>query len=160
MYVLYNGRNLSIDDFYSENSSDPPSCPLAPASNEPIIAYLQQEHVHYAWAITWLGNPIIFKTDGNIILADPRVIIDHILDRIPAYTEAVLHADRPSMLSVVPSHASYPVILRMMDAEHVTYHMKRFPSEPGFDIVAVTSLSKTVPLSRSKDFQDAFPGCI
>src|SRR5205085_1957569 len=66
------------------------SCPIAPANNDPIIAYLQHEHVHYAWAITWIGNPIIFKTNNGIIMSDPRTIIYHNgLGRIPAYTEAV-----------------------------------------------------------------------
>ncbi len=138
-----------------------PSCTIAPASNDAIIAYLQKEHVHYAWAIQWVGNPIIFKTNNSIILADPRVIIFHYgLGRIQAYTEALLHADRPSMLSIVPHNKRYPAILRIMDAQHVTYHMKRFPSEPGYDIIAVTSLSQTVPISSSQDFQGAFSYCI
>jgi hypothetical protein len=124
-----------------------PSCTIAPASNDAIIAYLQKEHVHYAWAIQWVGNPIIFKTNNSIILADPRVIIFHYgLGRIQAYTEALLHADRPSMLSIVPHNKRYPAILRIMDAQHVTYHMKRFPSEPGYDIIAVTSLSQRVAI--------------
>src|SRR5205085_2132735 len=49
-----------------------PSCPIAPAYNDPIIAYLQHEHVHYAWAVSWISYPILFKTNGGIILADPR----------------------------------------------------------------------------------------
>jgi len=138
-----------------------PSCTIAPASNDAIIAYLQKEHVHYAWAIQWVGNPIIFKTNNSIILADPRVIIFHYgLGRIPAYTEALLHADRPSMLSIVPRNERYPAILRIMDAQHVTYHMQRFPSEPGYDIIAITSPSQTVPISSSQDFQGAFSYCI
>jgi len=104
-----------------------PSCTIAPASNDAIIAYLQKEHVHYAWAIQWVGNPIIFKTNNSIILADPRVIIFHYgLGRIQAYTEALLHADRPSMLSIVPHNKRYPAILRIMDAQHCNISYEAF----------------------------------
>ena len=138
-----------------------PSCPIAPAYNDPIIAYLQQEHVHYAWAITWIGNPIIFKTNDGIILSDPRSILYHNgLGRVPAYTEAVLHADRPAMLTIVKHNDVHPVLLKILDQKQVTYTAKRFPSEPGYDVLVVTSLSRTVGLSESKAFSAAFPGCI
>ena len=138
-----------------------PSCPIAPAYNDPIIAYLQHEHVHYAWAITWIGNPIIFKTNDGIIMSDPRTIIYHNgLGRIPAYTEAVLHADRPSMLTIVKHNDTYPTLLKILDAKQVTYKVMRFPSEPGYDVLVVTQLSRTVSVLESKDFKTAFPGCI
>ena len=137
------------------------SCPIAPAYNDPIIAYLQHEHVHYAWAITWIGNPIIFKTNDGIIMSDPRTIIYHNgLGRIPAYTEAVLHADRPSMLTIVKHNDTYPTLLKILDAKQVTYKVMRFPSEPGYDVLVVTQLSRTVSVLESKDFKTAFPGCI
>ncbi len=137
------------------------SCPIAPAYNDPIIAYLQHEHVHYAWAITWIGNPIIFKTNDGIIMSDPRTIISHYgLGRIPAYTEAVLHADRPSMLTIVKHNDTYPTLLKILDAKQVTYKVMRFPSEPGYDVLVVTQLSRTVSVLESKDFKTAFPGCI
>ena len=137
------------------------SCPIAPANNDPIIAYLQQEHVHYAWAITWIGNPIIFKTNDGIIMSDPRTIIYHNgLGRIPANTEAVLHADRPSMLTIVKHNDTYPTLLKILDAKQVTYKVMRFPSEPGYDVLVVTQLSRTVSVLESKDFKTAFPGCI
>ena len=137
------------------------SCPIAPANNDPIIAYLQHEHVHYAWAITWIGNPIIFKTNDGIIMSDPRTIIYHNgLGRIPAYTEAVLHADRPSMLTIVKHNDTYPTLLKILDAKQVTYKVMRFPSEPGYDVLVVTQLSRTVSVLESKDFKTAFPGCI
>ena len=137
------------------------SCPTAPAYNDPIIAYLQRQHVHYAWAITWIGNPITFKTDNSIIVADPRPVMAHNgLGRIPAYTEDLLHADRPAMLTIISSHDTYPVLLQTLDSLHVTYQSARFPSEPGYHVLAVTSLSRTVSLLESKGFWTAFPGCI
>ncbi|GAC1304634.1 MAG: hypothetical protein NVSMB27_43690 [Ktedonobacteraceae bacterium] len=137
------------------------SCPIAPANDEPIIAYLQHEHVHYAWAITWIGNPIIFKTNDGIIMADPRTILANgSLGRVPAYDEAVLHANRPAMLTMVPQDEAYPPLLSILDSLHVTYHTARFPSEPGYQVLVVTSLSRTVSILESKDFAQAFPGCI
>lgn len=138
-----------------------PSCPIAPAYNDPIIAYLQHEHVHYAWAITWIANPIIFKTREGIIMSDPRLITyNYGQGRIPAYTEAVLHADRPAMLTIVKYNDNYPLLLKILDAKQVTYKQMRFPSEPGYDVLVVTQLSRTFPLQQSNEFKTAFPGCI
>jgi len=142
-----------------------PSCPIAPANNDPIIAYLQHEHVHYAWAITWIGNPIIFKTNDGIILSDPRLIINRFINyhdpgRYPAYTKALLHADRPAMLTLVMHQDTYPMLLRLLDSRHVTYKARRFPSEPGYDVLVVTSLSRTLPIEATHTFTAAFPGCI
>ena len=138
-----------------------PSCPMAPANNDPIIAYLQQQHVHYAWAIPWIGNPIIFKTNASVILADPRPILYHNgWGRIPSYGRAVLHADRPAMLTFVSTHDTDPLLLRTLDALHVTYQTARFPSEPGYEVLVVTSLSRTVSLFESTKFRSIFPGCI
>lgn len=138
-----------------------PSCPIAPAYDDNIIAYLQQQHVHYAWAITWIGNPIIFKTNGAIIFADPRPIMAHNgVGRIPEYTAAVLHANRPAMLTIIPSHDPYPALLKTLDTLHVTYKTALFPSETGYQVLVVTSLSRTVSVLESKSFFGAFPGCI
>jgi hypothetical protein len=162
MLLMYFGAQAASHGLNNPDTTfQSPSCPQAPAYNDQIIAYLQQEHVHYAWAISWVGNPIIFKTNDGIITADPREVMYHYgLGRIPAYTQALLHADRPSMLSVVLHNEKYPHILRIMDAQHVTYHMKRFPSEPGYDVIVVTSLSRTVHISKTRDFEIAFLGCI
>ncbi|MEO9057441.1 MAG: hypothetical protein ABI396_04630, partial [Ktedonobacteraceae bacterium] len=138
-----------------------PSCPIAPAYDDGIISYLRQQHVHYAWAITWVGSPITFKTNSSIITADPRFLITHTgLGRIPAYTEDVLHANRPAMLSIIRNNDPAPALLRTLDALHVTYSTARFPSEPGYQVLVVTSLSRTVSLFESKGFGPAFPGCI
>lgn len=138
-----------------------PSCPIAPAYDDGIITYLQQQHVHYAWAITWVGSPITFKTNSSIITADPRFLLTHNgLGRIPDYTEDVLHANRPAMLTIIRSNDATPALLRTLNALHVTYTTARFPSEPGYQVLVVTSLSRTVSLFESKGFGSAFPGCI
>src|SRR6266700_1950933 len=135
------------------------SCTTAPANNDAIIAYLQQEHVHYAWAITWIGNPIIFKTNEGIIMTDPRLIISHYsLGRIPLYSYDLLQADRPAILTLVQHEDTYPALLKILNARKVTYHTRRFPSEQGYDVLVVTALSRTVPMLSTQLYASAFPG--
>jgi hypothetical protein len=137
------------------------SCPIAPAYNDQIIAYLQQEHVHYGWAISWIANPIIFKTNDAIILTDPRPIIFHSgMGRIPADTVAVMKADRPSMLTLIRHNDAYPILERLLDTKQVTYHAMRFPSQRGYDVLVLTALSRTVSLYETSGFGTAFPNCI
>ncbi|MHB8596871.1 MAG: hypothetical protein ACYDER_08675 [Ktedonobacteraceae bacterium] len=138
-----------------------PSCPMAPANDDPIIAYLQQEHVHYAWAIPWIGNPITFKTNNSIITADPRPIINFMgLTRIVAYLRDVSLANRPALLAFVRHNDPHPLLLRILDTRHITYQAAYFPSEPGIDVLVVTRLSRTLSLYESKYLQEVFTPCI
>lgn len=138
-----------------------PSCPMAPANDAPIIAYLQQEHVHYAWAIPWIGNPITFKTNGGIITADPRPTINFMgLTRIVAYLRDVSLANRPALLAFVPHNAPYPLLLWILDTKHITYRAAYFPAEPGIDVLVVTRLSRTLSLYESQYLRDVFKPCI
>lgn len=135
-----------------------PFCNRTPANNDAIIAYLQKEHIQYAWANNWLAYPIIFKTHESIIMSDPLPFIRHIpmLDRIPAYTQAVLHADRPSFVVLVSHSDPYPPILKLFDAGNVTYHLARFPSQAGKDVLVVTPLNQTVSPFQGSSFFDIF----
>ncbi|MBA2286664.1 MAG: hypothetical protein H0W02_14400 [Ktedonobacteraceae bacterium] len=137
------------------------ACGEAPANNDAIIAYLQHEHVRYAWGITWVGNAITFKTNERIIVADPRVIMIRAtnLGRIPAHMRAVEAADRPAMISLIQHGDPLPPLIRILHADHVTYQSALFPSEPGFDVLVVTSLSRTVSPLESHDFWKVFPYC-
>ena len=138
-----------------------PSCPIAPANDDPIIAYLQQEHVHYAWAIPWIGNPITFKTNDGIITADPRPIINFSgVTRINAYLQDVSLAHRPAILTFVPHNDPAPLLLWILHAKHITYKAAYFPSEPGIDVLVVTRLSRTLSLYASKYLRDVFANCI
>jgi hypothetical protein len=133
-------------------------CTRAPANNDAVIAYMQREHIHYAWANNWIAYPIIFKTHESIIISDPLPIIRQIpmLDRIPAYTEAVRHADRPSFLVLVKHDDPYPALLGLLDAEQVTYHVARFPSQEGRDVLVVTPLNRTVSPFDTSQFLSIF----
>lgn len=123
-----------------------PYCTLPPANNDAIITYMQREHIHYAWANNWIAYPIVFKTQGSIIISDPLPIIRHIpiLDRIPAYTDAVQQADRPSLLVFVKRSDPRPQLLRWLDAQNTTYRVARFPAQEGTDVLVVTPLNRTV----------------
>lgn len=129
-------------------------CTIAPANYTPIIAYMQQEHIQYAWASNLLGYQISFETNNSIILADPLALIHPAIsiNRIPSYTDAVKNADRPSMLLFVKHGDPHPRLLQALDAEQVTYRVAYFPSEPGVDVMVVTPLSRTVSPLASKDF--------
>ncbi|HEX9134990.1 MAG TPA: hypothetical protein VF844_22115 [Ktedonobacteraceae bacterium] len=133
-------------------------CNRAPANNDAIIAYMQSEHIQYAWANNWLAYSIVFKTHESIIISDPLPIIRHIpmLDRIPAYTEAVRHADRPSFLILVKHDDPYPAILKLFDAKQVAYDVARFPSQEGRDVLVVTPLNRTVSPFDASSFFDFF----
>ena len=136
-------------------------CLEAPASDAPIIAYLQKEHVSYAWASNWLAYGIVFKTNGGIIAADPLPFLPRNpnIDRVPANTEAVRHADRPALLVFVHHDDARPLLLQYLDEQRVTYRAARFPSQPGIDVLVVTPLSRTVSPFESPVFQNIFTSC-
>ncbi len=126
-------------------------CTYAPANNDAIIAYLEREHIHYAWANNWIAYPIVFKSHASIIVSDPLPVIRNIpiLDRIPAYTEAVRKADRPSFLILVKHNDPYPLMLELLDIQKVQYKVARFPSQDGRDVLVITPLHQTVsPLDK------------
>ena len=135
-----------------------PFCLEAPANNDPIIAYMQREHIRYAWAANLLGYPIVFKTNGSIIIANPLALTKPPLaiNRIPAYTAAVQHADRPSILIFAQHNDPHPALLTMLDKQQITYQVARFPSEPGIDVLVVTPLNRTVSPFASKAFNGFF----
>lgn len=129
-------------------------CTIAPANYEPLIDYMKKERIRYAWASNLLGYQISFLTNNEIVLADPlaRIHPSISIDRIPAYTEAVKNADRPSFLVFVKHGAIYPSFLQILDAEKVTYKYALFPSQPGVDVMVVTPLNRTVSPFESPSF--------
>ncbi len=137
-----------------------PYCTIGPANNTPIIAYMQQQHIRYAWATNFLAYPIVFKTDSQIIAADPLPLMHPkvAINRIPAYTTMVIHADRPSFLVFVRHGDAHPSLLRTFTSEGIIYRYALFPSEPGVDILIVTPLNRTVSPTSSKGFDIFFCG--
>ena len=135
-----------------------PFCLEAPANNGPTITYMQSRHITRAWAPNLLGYPIVFKTNGSIIIANPLALTNppQAINRIPAYTSAVQQADRPSFLVFAGHDDQHPAILKMLDDEGVTYQAARFPAEPGFDVLVVTPVNRTVSPLESKAFNGFF----
>jgi hypothetical protein len=127
-----------------------------PTDQYPIINYMQHAHIQYAWATGWLGDPITFKTNGALIVTERP-------GRIPANNNTVLHADRPSIFFLVRHNDLHPAILKAVDAKNITYHIERFYSEPGIDLLLVTPLNRTIsPLDPAFNnlFQKVFRGCL
>lgn len=137
-----------------------PWCTIAPANYAPIIAYMEQEHIQYAWATNLLAYPISFLTNNRIVMADPEALIhpNAVINRIPSYTDAVNNADRPGLLVFVKHGDPHPYLLQQLDAEHVTYKAALFPSQPGVDVLVVRPLSRTVSPSESKNFDIFYCG--
>ncbi|HYT28892.1 MAG TPA: hypothetical protein VEL72_07725 [Ktedonobacteraceae bacterium] len=134
--------NLSYPNYDFQS----PYCPIIPANYDPIITYMEQQHIRYAWATNLLGHPITFETNSRVIVVDPLEVTHPPLaiNRIPAYTDAVYHANRPSLVVFVQHTDPRPLLLRLLDADQVTYHVARFPSEPAIDVMVVTPLSRTI----------------
>jgi len=127
-----------------------------PTDQSPIINYMQQAKIRYAWAAGWLGDPITFKTNGALLVTELH-------GRIQANSNAVLHADRPGIFFLAQHDDTHPALLKVLDTDHVTYHIERFYSEPGVDLLLVTPLNRTVsPLDPAFNnlFQVVFRGCL
>ena len=155
-------------------------CRIAPADNGPLIAYMQREHIHYAWASHWIGEPIRFKTHEQIIVDSPVTILKYIrrhhvtkltpADRLGAAdlvkrTErlsqpilSIFNADRPGFITFIRHGDPYPELLRVFDALHIHYRYAIFPSQPGYDMVIAMPLNRTVELTEYPDFIFMF-GC-
>ncbi len=134
------------------------ACAAAPLDDEPIIAYMQQQHIKYAWATMWIGNAIVFKTEGSILVADPRIITVGATNHIPAMTAAVSHADRPAILAFALHTDAHPDLLKALDAMGVAYQLARFPAEQGLDVVVVTP-DRTLSPYDANSLGSWFYGC-
>ena len=136
------------------------ACTMAPANNDPVIAYLQSQHIRYVWTHGWMGDPIAFKTDGAIVTADARFLTGYqpYLGRIQQYTLAVWHAERPSIIILVHSSDPNPAKLQLLANWNVTYHLQRFPSEPGYDLLVITPLNRSLTPKEVTNVTGSFAG--
>jgi hypothetical protein len=145
--VAYFGGQLSTYELTNPDEAFQSAyCTIAPANYGPIITYLEQQHIQYVWGTNLLVNPISFETDNRIIVADPEAILHPklVINRIPSYTDAVAHADRPTFLMFIKHGDPHPYLLQLLDAQHVTYKVAYFRSQPGVDVMAVTPLNQNV----------------
>jgi hypothetical protein len=127
-----------------------------PTNVDPIVNYLKNQHIHYVWATNWVGDHITFETDDSIVATKTGI-------RIMSDYQALMHADRASVLALAAHDDHHPDFLRELDANHVTYRVARFYSAPGVDALVVTPLNRTLSPSdpaSSRLFQQAFRGCL
>ena len=108
-----------------------------PTDVTPLIEYMQRNNLHYAWASSWIGNRITFETNGAIIATD-------LPGRVPANSRLVLRQNLPSIFILARQNNVHPAFLRLLDTNHITYHVQRFYSEPGINVLLVTPLNGTV----------------
>ncbi|HLZ25651.1 MAG TPA: hypothetical protein VKQ30_26295 [Ktedonobacterales bacterium] len=127
-----------------------------PTNLGPLISYMQSANIQHVWAVGWVADPITFETDSAILATQPN-------GRIPANSDILLHADRPSMLVLARQNDAYPAYLRVLDDNHITYHTERFYASPGIDILLITPLNRTVsPLDPvfTSFFREVFGQCL
>ena len=127
-----------------------------PTHVDPIVNYLRSKQIHYVWATGWVGDHITFETDGSIVATK-------IGGRIASDDEALMHADRASVLVLAAHNDLHPDFLHELDANHVTYQVGRFYSAPGVDALVVTPLNRTLSPSDpafARLFQRSFRGCL
>ncbi len=127
-----------------------------PTDQNPIIHYMEQTKMRYAWATGWLGDPITFKTNGALVVTELH-------GRIQSNSETVLRSDRPGIFFLTVHNDAHPAILKALDARNIAYHIERFYSVPGIDLLLISPLNRTVsPLDSaySSLFQVVFRGCV
>jgi len=127
-----------------------------PTNVDPIVNYLKNQHIHYVWANNWVGDHITFETDGSIVATKTGI-------RIMSDYQALMHANRASVLALAAHDDHHPDFLRELDANHVTYRVARFYSAPGVDALVVTPLNRTLSPSNpasARLFQQSFRGCL
>lgn len=147
LLLLYLGVQVWTYGLSDANAAfQSPYCSHAPANYAPIITYMQQQHIRYAWAPNLLAHPITFITNSQIIVVDPleQMTPRLAINRIPAYSQAVSYANHASFLVYVQHSDAHPLILRLLDTDGVVYNVARFPSEPRIDVIVVTPLNRTV----------------
>ncbi len=123
-----------------------------PAEHASLISYLEQRHITYAWADHWVGNVVIFLTDGRIVAADYyNIVVFKDRDRFPGAMAAVARADRPSF--IFRDTRATPWVATAMRRLGVQFTQARFG-----DIWVITPLSRTVtPLELARAGCDVTP---
>lgn len=117
------------------------ACASAPVNTDELIAYMQREHIHSAWASMWIGNALVFKTHGALAISDPRIIIAGAVDHLPSSTALVRHDRESSVLFFVSHTEHHPRLLSELDRHAVTYRLARFPALAGLDVLVVTPVN-------------------
>jgi hypothetical protein len=122
------------------NTFQTSGCVSAPGDDTPIITYMQQHHIRYALATDWIGDPLTFKTDTQLVVAEFK-------SRLPGESERVLQSKRYSLIVFANHDGPQPPILHILQEKHIRYAVKRFFSVPRRDVMIITPLDQTIPIT-------------
>ncbi|BCL82095.1 hypothetical protein ccbrp13_45600 [Ktedonobacteria bacterium brp13] len=132
--------------FLAYVKSDPPtvfksaSCLKLLPDETAIDQYMLQNGIHYAFGSGWIADPITFTTNGAVTASEPppegRILTEGL---------KILHANNYAYLFFVRSSDSTPGFQKILDEHHLQYTAKRFPSQPGWDVLIINPKQK-IPL--------------
>ena len=81
-----------------------------PTHVDAIVKYLKSNHIQYVWATGWVGDHITFDTNGSIVATKTG-------GRIVSDDEALMHADRASVLVLAAHNDHHPNFLHDLDVQ-------------------------------------------
>jgi hypothetical protein len=108
-----------------------------PAEGGALASYLEQHHIQYVWSDHWIGDVVMYLSDGRVVCADyVDVVIWKGVNRFPLALDTVAQADRPSFIL---ESAGEPHLARLFDRTGVTYTSAHFGQ-----LWVITPTSRTV----------------
>lgn len=154
--LFYFSTQFSAYMFSStHNTFQTSGCIPAPDDHSAIINYMKSEHLQYAFTTGWIGDPLTLKTNQSIIATEPQ-------SRLPGFRDTVLHARHYGLIVFAHHNDVHPALLQALDQQHYRYHMKRFETVPGWDVMVVNPLDRNVPLddpTLQPILQPLYDGC-
>jgi hypothetical protein len=151
MLVLYLGSQIiayatvSGDSYFRSQS-----CKVSLVQTDQVIAHLQKEQIHYLWSNVQTGSVLTFKTEAEVITADPRIFTDQLADFMPNFSSAVNKAQHASIAFLVAHIDDLPDRLKLLDAGQIKYNAARFTVDQGIDMVIVTPVDYTFQPTEAK----------
>jgi hypothetical protein len=95
----------------------------------PLVAYLDEEHIKHVWIDTAIGNVLMFTTQERILAGDYYdVIMAGGRNRTPNQWEAVYKAEKTAYVIVVQPGQQNPPLQQALDKARVNYLFKAVTS--------------------------------
>jgi hypothetical protein len=92
-----------------------------------MLAYVEQQHIHYLWSVHWIGNVMMYLENEHVICVDyVALTVGHDRDRFPQASAAIAQADRPSFLIEANPNQGEPAVLLALNDLGVRYTWKEF----------------------------------
>lgn len=94
----------------------------------PLLTYLKAHDITAAWCNHWLGNIVMFESEGQTTCADYYDLVErHGVPRPPGTLAQVNAAANPSFLLILTEPR--PLLARELDAQGIPYTMTILPEE-------------------------------